>query len=1069
MRTSVRTGSSDGSEVVSVHVSFDEAALSLTPTALGIVVRLAGCATAGEPGSPGLPSRVLRVALPLAARATEVTARADKTLLVTGKDALIAPVQPPRPAVHSSSPSGSDPLGAIGAIEARFRSSRTNTLDRSALRRPDPPAVPALGRPVFAPARPALYESELRQPRPLARLLGTEEIGDVPVALIEINPVRLGADSQLEFHPELTVTIRCTAQPARRVLRRSPNQARRTAALARRMVINPEQLPGPTGLSAAAPAEVDYLVITDDQTWDAAGIRPVSHAGDLKAHFAQLVAWKSQRGLAARLVTVTDIVSGTYGEFREGARDLQEVLRNFLKWAVRTWGVSWVLLGGDVDIIPVRRVAGGVLGHIYVGASDPPADNSAYYTGRFLKMNVVYPGDWWPGPSTSHLLVRPDTGQLIPYDTEGTSGPERCGWYFTTDDTYEHRSRGATQFVRVNGSEKEINATLQWLYEWNTLPTDLYYASLTGPGSDVPGRHDWDLVDNGIYGQHNWQEDLDGIAYRTDVSVGRAPVASPTEAAAFTAKVIAYEQFRSPSGEPLDPDWPRRMLLVSANFWRTAWIFPDASDPPGQGMYFHDKGSEHTLIRLSEMPRDLLWNLIAALSDSEVRLVPFDLDAATNGHGWYFARSATDLSPSEESLKLGKGIRRRVPVPTEWVVVYAKPDELAPEHYVFDRATQDTSMEGKEAVRSELATNSPRIDLITRLYEDEFDLTPEQAAAAPVEHATAERVRTALDAAPHFVSLSGHGSYDGCCWLNSGIAQALSNGFTSFIGYADSCFTNQFDTEDAVSEHLLYNPKGGAVAYIGSTRFSWIGVGDDFELAFFRGLPSTCNLGLLADSRCAQVNGPSGWGVYNKWVALSLNLVGDPEMPLWIGPPRTLHVSYDAAPRKGRPFTVRVTERLPLGPLRALPDAYVHIQQRGFAQRALTDSNGEVTLSLNGASPGEITITVSHEGFIPFIGKESVTESVWVSGLVEAILHQHGGPDRTLIRLRLHDQGGTTERSYLAQRSLPDYELIVGAAISAHLAGKTILLCVDSPESGATIERFRIGTWNTPLAEIAEP
>ena len=86
-------------------------------------------------------------------------------------------------------------------------------------------------------------------------------------------------------------------------------------------------------------------------------------------------------------------------------------------------------------------------------------------------------------------------------------------------------------------------------------------------------------------------------------------------------------------------------------------------------------------------------------------------------------------------------------------------------------------------------------------------------------------MRDALNARPHIVSLSGHGNSDGCCGAGRWMAQNLTNGWHSFIGYADSCLTNQFDSEDAFSEDLLKNPNGGAVAYVGNSRFSWIGLG----------------------------------------------------------------------------------------------------------------------------------------------------------------------------------------------------------------------------------------------------
>lgn len=197
-----------------------------------------------------------------------------------------------------------------------------------------------------------------------------------------------------------------------------------------------------------------------------------------------------------------------------------------------------MLLGGDVDIVPVRIVAAGGRGHIVVETTNPPNDDRSFWTGAYLKMHVVHPGDWWPG-DWPPLLVNPATGALIPYDPAGTSTAANPGWYCTTDNTYATRTAGPTQFVRVNGPATLLNTTLQWLYRWNRIPTDLYYSSLVGPNYNVSGSHDWDLLDNGLYGQHTDGADMDGMNYAADVGLGRAPVASVAEADAFVNKVIA--------------------------------------------------------------------------------------------------------------------------------------------------------------------------------------------------------------------------------------------------------------------------------------------------------------------------------------------------------------------------------------------------------------------------------------------------------------------------------------------------------------------------------------------------
>ena len=72
-----------------------------------------------------------------------------------------------------------------------------------------------------------------------------------------------------------------------------------------------------------------------------------------------------------------------------------------------------------------------------------------------------------------------------------------------------------------------------------------------------------------------------------------------------------------------------------------------------------------------------------------------------------------------------------------------------------------------------------------------------------------------MNAGPHVVSLSAHGNSGGCCGAGNAMASGLTNGWHTFIVYADSCLTNQVDASDAFSEELLKNSMGGAVACVG--------------------------------------------------------------------------------------------------------------------------------------------------------------------------------------------------------------------------------------------------------------
>ncbi len=78
------------------------------------------------------------------------------------------------------------------------------------------------------------------------------------------------------------------------------------------------------------------------------------------------------------------------------------------------------------------------------------------------------------------------------------------------------------------------------------IPTDLYYVT----------KGDWDVNKDGVYG--DFRDDVKGIEYAPIAAIGRIPVRTAADVAAFTAKVIAYET-RYPK-----TDFAQRMLYTNA-------------------------------------------------------------------------------------------------------------------------------------------------------------------------------------------------------------------------------------------------------------------------------------------------------------------------------------------------------------------------------------------------------------------------------------------------------------------------------------------------------------------------
>ncbi len=174
-------------------------------------------------------------------------------------------------------------------------------------------------------------------------------------------PVRVVGDVDAD-HPVLEVMTRYRVVaitgdrvPAvdRMAVRRRfvPGERERTERLLRSVVANPEALPGyrrddgqivpeadtgfdPDKTPSLSGSAVSYLIVTSDE------LAPV---------FQSLADYHTAHGLPAVVVTVEWIREN----YRQGV-DLQETIRMFIREAYERWGIEYLLLGGDTDIIPAR-------------------------------------------------------------------------------------------------------------------------------------------------------------------------------------------------------------------------------------------------------------------------------------------------------------------------------------------------------------------------------------------------------------------------------------------------------------------------------------------------------------------------------------------------------------------------------------------------------------------------------------------------------------------------------------------------------------------------------------------
>lgn len=190
------------------------------------------------------------------------------------------------------------------------------------------------------------------------------------------------------------------------------------------------------------------------------------------------------------------------------------------------------------------------------------------------------------------------------------------------------------------------------------------------------------------------------------------------------------------------------------------------------------------------------------------------------------------------------------------------------------------------------------------------------------------------------------------------------------------CHANEMDYEDAISEKFVFSTDStGAVAFVGNTRSGWFYVGDpmslssELDLQWWVGLfdHDKYRLGEALAFAKSAVNTDQTWP-YSEW---TLNLLGDPEMPIWTDIPGVYFVTHPSeVPALPSQFDVHV-ERF--GGLYT-EDALVCLWKGSEVyERGYTDAEGNVSFNISPATTGPLLVTVTKRNFMPYLGQAEVT------------------------------------------------------------------------------------------------
>ncbi len=242
----------------------------------------------------------------------------------------------------------------------------------------------------------------------------------------------------------------------------------------------------------------------------------------------------------------------------------------------------------------------------------------------------------------------------------------------------------------------------------------------------------------------------------------------------------------------------------------------------------------------------------------------------------------------------------------------------------------------------------------------------------------------ALNNGQNLVNHCDHSNYSVMClgdrnhgWcMHSSEVDNLTNTGQMSVVFSIGCHANEMDYSDCIAEHfVIYNDLQAGVAFTGNTRSGWFYVGDPLSLSslldeyWWRAMfvEGKYTLGeMLAYSKNSLPH--SGIWQYCQW---TLNLLGDPTMTVWTDNPKNLQVSHPSLlPVGSSLFDIHVEDDYG----NDIDDALVCLWKEGeLYEIATTDQYGNVTMTPDPASVGEMHVTVTKHNIVPYVGSAEAT------------------------------------------------------------------------------------------------
>ncbi len=242
---------------------------------------------------------------------------------------------------------------------------------------------------------------------------------------------------------------------------------------------------------------------------------------------------------------------------------------------------------------------------------------------------------------------------------------------------------------------------------------------------------------------------------------------------------------------------------------------------------------------------------------------------------------------------------------------------------------------------------------------------------------TGAQIRDSLNVGYNFSHPLGHGSPDQVGVFTMALVPTLTNATMLDIMMSTfACDCGSFDGKECIAESLINYPGGGCVADILNSRYGWaapptMGPGEHISVTFYRGfVQNRPNIGKAIAYAKDYLRNVAKEQLSARWAHYSLNLFGDPELPMWRDTPKRLTVNHPASIPTGA-TNVRVTASFGGSPVK---EALVCVMKgTEFHAAGYTNSLGWVDLVANATTVGTMDVTVTARDCYPYEATATVS------------------------------------------------------------------------------------------------